>query len=78
MDAASRLPVPAPATIRKFRERYSALARDSAVINNLIRDENWLRHRPHRLTVGTQHIVMAGLLVQLALVGVAGLILWLG
>jgi hypothetical protein len=38
---------------------------------------HWLRHRPHRLTVGTQHIVMAGLLVHCLLLGVAGLVLWL-
>ena len=38
---------------------------------------HWLRQRPHRLTKGTQHIVMAGLLAQLVLVGVAALIWWL-
>ncbi len=38
---------------------------------------NWLRHRPHRLEVGTQHIVMAGLLAQMALIVAAALILWL-
>jgi len=30
----------------------------------------WLRHRPHRLTRPTQHIVLAGLVVQFALIGV--------
>lgn len=39
-DAASRLTVPAPATIRKFRERFANLERDIGVTNNLIRDEN--------------------------------------
>lgn len=39
-DAASRLTVPAPATIRKFRERFANLERDIEVTNNLIRDEN--------------------------------------
>ena len=37
---------------------------------------HWLRHRPHRLTQGTQHIVMVGLLIQMVLVAVAVLIAW--
>ncbi len=39
---------------------------------------NWLRHRPHRLTESTQHIWWSGVLVQYALLAVAGLVLWLG
>ena len=39
LDAASRLSVPAPATIRKFRERFDNLERDIEVANNLIGDE---------------------------------------
>jgi hypothetical protein len=38
---------------------------------------NWLRHRPHRLIEGTQHIVMAGSLAQLVLLGLATLVWWL-
>ncbi len=37
---------------------------------------NWLRHRPHRLMVGTQPILLAGQLTQLVL-AVAALIIWL-
>lgn len=39
VDAASQLSVPAPATIRKFRERFASLDRDVEAINKLIRDE---------------------------------------
>jgi len=39
LDAASQLSVPAPATIRKFRERFASLDRDIEVANKLIRDE---------------------------------------
>jgi hypothetical protein len=35
----------------------------------------WLRHRPHRLTEGTQHIVLAGQLIQIVLAVVAVLAL---
>jgi hypothetical protein len=38
---------------------------------------NWMRHRPHRLTEPTQHIVLAGLLLQVLLVIGALLIWWL-
>jgi hypothetical protein len=38
---------------------------------------NWLRHRPHRLTEGTQHIAMAGTLATVLLVIVAALIAFL-
>lgn len=38
---------------------------------------NWLRHRPHRLAEGTQHIVLAGLLVRGVPVAVAALVWWL-
>lgn len=38
---------------------------------------HWLRHRPHRLTQPTQHILLAGLLTQLVLVGTAWLLWWL-
>lgn len=38
---------------------------------------HWLRHRPHRLTEGTQLIVLAGLAAQVVLVGVALLLWWL-
>jgi len=39
---------------------------------------HWLRHRPHCLTEGTQHIVLAGLLTQLILFAAAASawILW--
>ncbi len=36
-----------------------------------------LRHRPHRLTQGTQHIVLAGLAAQIVLVLTASLLWWL-
>lgn len=29
---------------------------------------HWLRHRPHRLTLPTQHIVLAGLVTQFVLI----------
>ena len=38
---------------------------------------NWLRHRPHRLTEMTQHLVIAGLIVQVILVGMAVVAAWL-
>ena len=38
---------------------------------------HWLRHRPRRLTEGTQHIVLAGLVAQVLLVGAAALVWWL-
>ena len=38
---------------------------------------NWMRHRPHRLTESTQHIVLAGLLLQVLLVLGALLAFWL-
>ncbi len=38
---------------------------------------SWLRHRPHRITEGTQRIVFAGLIAQPVLVVVAtGLIIF--
>jgi len=39
-DAASRLSVPAPATIRKFRESFANFDRNTKAANKLIRDEN--------------------------------------
>lgn len=39
LDAASRLPVPAPATIRKFRELFDKLERDTEAARQLCRDE---------------------------------------
>ena len=38
---------------------------------------HWLRHRSHRLTASTQHIVLAGLAAQVVLVGIALLMWWL-
>jgi membrane-anchored protein YejM (alkaline phosphatase superfamily) len=38
---------------------------------------HWMRHRPHRLTEPTQHIVLTGLLLQVLLVFGALLIWWL-
>lgn len=38
-DAAARLSVPAPATIRKFRERFASLDRDREEAKKLLRDE---------------------------------------
>ncbi|WP_162660001.1 hypothetical protein [Tuwongella immobilis] len=32
---------------------------------------NWLRHRPHRLTQGTQHLVAIGLGLQFLLLALA-------
>jgi hypothetical protein len=37
---------------------------------------HWLRHRPHRLTQGTQHIVLAGLAIQICLFAVM-IAIWL-
>lgn len=39
LEAVSRLAVPSPATIRKFRERFDKLEREIEVANRLIRDE---------------------------------------
>jgi len=39
LEAVSRLAVPSPATIRKFRGRFDKLERDIEVANRLIRDE---------------------------------------
>ena len=39
VDAAARLAVPAPATIRKFREQFDRLERDIAQASQLVRDE---------------------------------------
>ncbi|MAT15053.1 MAG: hypothetical protein CMJ46_07260 [Planctomyces sp.] len=39
LDDVSRLAVPAPATIRRFRDRFANLERDLGLTNNLIRDE---------------------------------------
>jgi hypothetical protein len=38
---------------------------------------NWMRHRPHRLTEPTHHLVLAGLFLQVLLVSGALLVLWL-
>jgi hypothetical protein len=38
---------------------------------------HWLRHRPHRLTQGTQHILWAGHVAQIVLVLAAGFVVWL-
>lgn len=32
---------------------------------------NWIRHRPCNLTRGTQHILLIGLMIQSAFIGVA-------
>ena len=38
----------------------------------------WLRHRPSRLTRGTQHILLSGTIVQLALIVAAFIFLLRG